>query len=269
MEKPQRAWPAGAYKKNSALRLVSVPVEPVDQGGGNRLDIRFHVFSDGGRPTRGRKDGQVGTVKAGVSVFAAQEEASRQRQAKESRQRDFRTTAEEPAAIRIRADDSGRRPSNSVGKVDLIKLALGIAAIPVGEDVRGDHVADPSADGPGRRFFFLASESAEGALEIVMQIHELIIGEGAHDPIAPAGRRAELIVAAAAHCAEPTATTRSGGGCNGGESRTFPVMVDGPQAITSATIDITAGPARGGVRRAAARCRPAPGLPREPSKRSR
>ena len=44
MEKPQRDEPAGAYKANSAVRLVSPPIELIDQRGGDRLDVRVHVF---------------------------------------------------------------------------------------------------------------------------------------------------------------------------------------------------------------------------------
>jgi hypothetical protein len=45
-----------------------------------------------------------------------------------------------------------------------------------------------------------------------MQVHELVIGERAHDPIAPkAAEGAELVVATAADCAQPAATARRGG----------------------------------------------------------
>src|SRR5262249_61665898 len=122
----------------------------------------------------------------------------------------------------------------------LIKPTFGVTAIPVSEDIRSDQVANPSADGPSRRFFLFATGSGRKYLEILFQIHPVGIGERADDPIAPkTSARTELIVASAAASSEPTATARCGFGC---ELRPEDVeiggMIDVPQAITTATIKI-------------------------------
>jgi hypothetical protein len=45
---PSGIEPAGAYKANSAVRLVSPPVELIDQRSGDRLHERSHVFGEAG-----------------------------------------------------------------------------------------------------------------------------------------------------------------------------------------------------------------------------
>jgi hypothetical protein len=77
--------------------------------------------------------------------------------------------------------------AKDIAKVDLIKARLRVAAIPVCKDVRCDQITDPSTDGPSRRFFRFASEVFECVgVEIPVQIHEVVIGEHADDPIASA-----------------------------------------------------------------------------------
>src|SRR5262249_36011615 len=122
--------------------------------------------------------------------------------------------ANEPAVIGMRSDRAERAAvAVGVEKVDLIKAGLGVAAIPVREHIRCDQIADPSTDGPSRFFFRLTNTAVEGFLKIPMQVHEVIRGEGADDPIAqnPAAG-AELIVTPAADSAEPTAAARGGSG---------------------------------------------------------
>src|SRR5436190_10142361 len=97
--------------------------------------------------------------------------------------------------------DRAERPAVAVGveKVDLIKAGFGVAAIPVREHIRCDQIADPATDGPSRFFFRVTNTAIEGFLKIPMQVHEVVIGEHADDPIAPkSAARAKLIVATAA-----------------------------------------------------------------------
>src|SRR6516165_9388031 len=202
MKNPGGIEPAGAYKANSAVRLVSPPVELPDQRGGDRLDKRPHVFGEARLHTRRRKDGQVGAVEARVSVFGAPEETRRQLPTKESRQPDLVAAANEPTVIGMRADRPDRRGENDAAEVDLIKAGFSVAAIPVREHIRSDQIANPSADSPGILFFLFASDAEEGNVEILVQVHEVVIGERADDPIAPPTSGGELIVATAAHPAE-------------------------------------------------------------------
>ncbi len=78
MKSPGGIEPAGAYTANSAVSLVPVPVEPVDQRGGDRLDIRFQIFAADLNSRKGRNasDGKCSAVKAGESIFAAQEQSA-------------------------------------------------------------------------------------------------------------------------------------------------------------------------------------------------
>src|SRR6516165_2150221 len=99
MKNPGGIEPAGAYKPNSSVRLVSPPVELPDQRSGDRLDKGAHVFGEACLATPGRKDGQVGAVEARVSVFGAPEETRRQLPTKESRQPDLVAAAKEPTVI--------------------------------------------------------------------------------------------------------------------------------------------------------------------------
>ena len=85
MKNPGGIESAGAYKANSSVRLVSPPVELPNQRGGDRLDIRVHVFGESCLHTRIRKYGLAGAVEARESVFGAPEEASRHRQTEEPR----------------------------------------------------------------------------------------------------------------------------------------------------------------------------------------
>src|SRR5262249_32680477 len=68
-EKPRRDCRRG-LQSESAVSLVSPPIEPVDQRGGDRLDIRPHVFGDAGQRSV-PNERQVGAVEARVSVFAS------------------------------------------------------------------------------------------------------------------------------------------------------------------------------------------------------
>ena len=210
MKNPGGIESAGAYKANSAVRLVSPPVELPDQRSGDRLDERPHVFGKICPRTRSPHDGQVGAIEARVSVFGAPEETRRQLPTKESRQPDLVAAAKEPTVIGVRANRAERPGGNDIAKVDLIKAGFSVAAIPVREHIRRDQIADPSTDGPSILFFFFAgdAEGAEGGnTESPVQVHEVVIGERADDPIAPkSAAPAELVVAAAAHPAEPTAT---------------------------------------------------------------
>lgn len=91
-EKPQRANPQGFYEANSAVRLVSPPVELIDQRGSDRLDIGLHVFDAHLQAGAGSwADSYIGAVEARVSIFAAPEQAAWQWQwqSEQSRQRDF------------------------------------------------------------------------------------------------------------------------------------------------------------------------------------
>src|SRR6516162_168384 len=215
-ERAPVGFPTGAYKANSSVRLVSPPVELPDQRGGDRLDERRHAFGKICLPTRSRKDGQVGAVEARISVFGAPEETRRQLPTKESRQPDLVAAAKEPTVIGIRANRGNRRVQKDIAKVDPIKAGFSVAAIPVSEDIRSDQIANPSADSPGILLFLFAGDAVKsqvGNTEILVQVHEVVIGERADDPIAPEPAPAELIVAAAAHPAEPTATARCGFGC--------------------------------------------------------
>src|SRR5690349_12374668 len=78
-----------------------------------------------------------------------------------------------------------------------------------------------------------------------MQVHEVVIGECPNDPIAPTATGAELIIATAADRAECAAA--AGRGLRGRESTdvcvALEVVIDVPQAVTAAAIDIAAGPA--------------------------
>src|SRR5437868_14377023 len=117
--------------------------------------------------------------------------------------------------IGMRANRGDRVEVNDPAKVDLIKAGFSVAAIPVREHIWGDQVADPSADSPGRLFFFFAGDAAEGTLEILVQIHEVVIGEHADGPIAPPTTGgAELVVATADDHAEQTAADCSSLGCD-------------------------------------------------------
>src|SRR6516225_8199075 len=231
MKNPSGIEPAGAYA-NSAVRLVSPPVELPDQRGGDRLDKRPHVF---GKRTPSRQDGQVGAIEARVSIFGAPEETRRQLPTKESRQPDLVAAANEPTVIGVRVDRAERVAVEGVGKVDLIKAGFSVAAIPVREHIRSDQIANPSADSPGTLFFLFAGDAEEGNVEILVQVHEVVVGERADDPIAPE--------AAAADPAEPTAAARCGFGCDLLPEE-FGGMIDVRQAITGAAIDIAAGKAR-------------------------
>ena len=157
MKNPGGIEPAGAYKANSSVRLVSPPVELPDQRGGDRLDKRPHVFGEARLHTRRRKDGQVGAVEARVSVFGAPEETRRQLPTKESRQPDLVAAANEPTVIGMRANRADRRVEKDAAKVDPIKAGFSVAAIPVREHIRGDQIANPSADSPGILYFLFAS----------------------------------------------------------------------------------------------------------------
>src|SRR6516164_9136583 len=240
MKSPGRIEPAGAYKFNSAVSLVSPPIELPDQRGSDRLDKRPHVF---GKRTPSRQDGQVGAIEARVSIFGAPEETRRQLPTKESRQPDLVAAANEPTVIGVRVDRAEQVAVEGVGKVDLIKAGFSVAAIPVREHIRSDQIANPSADSPGTLFFLFAGDAEEGNVEILVQVHEVVVGERADDPIAPEAAAAELVVAAAAHPAEPTAAARCGFGCDLLPEE-FGGMIDVPQAITGAAINIAAGKGR-------------------------
>src|SRR6516162_605408 len=194
MQNPGGIEPAGAYKANSAVRLVSPPVELPDQRGRDRLDKRPHVFGEARLHTRSRKDGQVGAIEARVSVFGAPEETRRQLPTKESRQPDLVAAANEPTVIGVRVDRAELVAVEGVGKVDLIKAGFSVAAIPVREHIRSDQIANPSADSPGTLFFLFAGDAEEGNVEILVQVHEVVVGERADDPIAPEAAAAELVV---------------------------------------------------------------------------
>src|SRR5215469_6826165 len=132
----------------------------------------------------------------------------------------------------MRVNRAERRVVKDVAKVDLIKARLGVAAIPVGEDIRRDQIANPSADGPSILFFFFAGDAEEGIVEILVQIHEVVIGERADDSIAPkTSPRTELIVATAVDPAEPTAATCSSLVCDL-LTTDLEGVIDVPQAIT-------------------------------------
>lgn len=151
-EKPQRANPPGFYEANSAVRLVSPPVELIDQRGSDRLDIGLHVFDAHLQAGAGSwADSYIGAVEARVSIFAAPEQAAWQWQwqSEQSRQRDFRAAAYEPAVICLRTAKAARlEVGGREGKIDPIKTGLSVAAIPVREDIRRDQITDPSTDCP-------------------------------------------------------------------------------------------------------------------------
>src|SRR5262249_1617411 len=156
---------------------------------------------------------------------------------------DLVAAANEPTVIGMRTNRGDRRLEKDAAEVDPIKAGFSVAAIPVREHIRRDQIANPSADSPGILFFFFAGDAEEGNIEILVQVNEVVIGDPADDPIAPEAAAAELVVAAAAPPAEPTATARCGFGCD-----LLPVglggMIDVPQAVTGAAINIAAGKAR-------------------------
>src|SRR5262249_23226034 len=92
-EKPRRDCRRG-LQSESTVSLVSPPIEPVDQRGGDRLDIRPHVFGDAGQRSV-PNERQVGAVEARGSGFASPEEPSTQGESEKSRQRDLRASAAE------------------------------------------------------------------------------------------------------------------------------------------------------------------------------
>jgi len=51
----------------------------------------------------------------------------------------------------MRANREARRGGKNIAKVDLIKVNLGVTAIPVREDITSDLIANPSADSLGGR----------------------------------------------------------------------------------------------------------------------
>jgi hypothetical protein len=102
-----------------------------------------------------------------------------------------------------------RYAGGTCGETYTVEPSRTPAAVYVSEDLRRDQISDPAACRHGRTLFFGAKKCSRNCAEVSAQIHKIVIGEHADDPVAPTAGGTELIVATAADRAEP-ATAASG-----------------------------------------------------------
>src|SRR5215831_18683820 len=115
-----------------------------------------------------------------------------------------------------------------------------VAAIHVGQNTRGNQVAEPDASCPGVLKFLGRADADERVLERTSEAAELTIAKEANNPIA-----VELPVITETHRSKPAGATLALVDSEGqATDRIHDVLVSRPQAATATTEDVEASPAR-------------------------